>query len=176
MAEKLHELIQQETAIAKEGGLGAISLKMNGLQYRPLINDLYEASLAGVQINLIVRGICCLVPGQEYSRNIKLVRLVDNYLEHGRIWAFGPDGCRGVYITSSDWQNRNIRRRLEIAVPIVNTALQHELMQIMDMIMNDNSKVHIIDSNLNNIKLVRKTCEKEIRAQRDIYDLIGQWQ
>lgn len=64
MAEKLHELIQQETAIAKEGGLGAISLKMNGLQYRPLINDLYEASLAGVQINLIVRGICCLVPGK----------------------------------------------------------------------------------------------------------------
>lgn len=61
-------------------------------------------------------------------------------------------------------------------MPIVNTALQRELMQIMDIIMNDNSKVHIIDSNLNNIKLVRKTGEKEIRAQRDIYDLIGQWQ
>ncbi len=176
MEEKLHELIRQETQIAENGGVGCISLKMNGLQYRPLINDLYEASTAGVHINLVVRGICCLVPGQEYSKNINLVRLVDNYLEHGRIWAFGPDGCRGVYISSSDWQNRNIRRRIEIAVPIANSALRQELMQIMDTIVSDNSKVHIIDSNLNNIKRARKTGEKEIRAQRDIYDLIGQWQ
>ena len=176
MAESLHKLIMREKSIAEQGGEAYIALKMNGLQYRPLIDDLYEASQAGVKIDLIVRGICCLVPDQEYSRNIRLTRLVDTYLEHGRIWMFGPDGERGMYITSSDWQNRNIRRRIEVAAPIENSALRQELKQILKIQISDNSKACLIDKNLNNVAVKRKTGEKETRAQRDIYELLKSWQ
>lgn len=176
MAESLHKLIMREKSIAEQGGEAYIALKMNGLQYRPLIDDLYEASQAGVKIDLIVRGICCLVPDQEYSRNIRLTRLVDTYLEHGRIWMFGPDGERGMYITSSDWQNRNIRRRIEVAAPIENSALRQELKQILKIQISDNSKACLIDKNLNNVAVKRKTGERETRAQRDIYELLKSWQ
>ena len=173
---RLHDMICRETEIAKAGGKGRIILKMNGLQYRPLINDLYEASAAGVKIDLMVRGICCLVPGQSYSANIRLTRLVDDYLEHGRVWAFGPDGDRGVFITSSDWLNRNIKHRIEVAAPVINSALRQELMQIMHILLSDNTKAHSIDENLQNMPVERQPQDKLIRAQRDIYELIRQWQ
>lgn len=176
MSEALHKLIMREKEIAEQGGQAYIALKMNGLQYRPFIDDLYDASQSGVKIDLIVRGICCLVPEQEYSKNIRLTRLVDTYLEHGRIWLFGPCGERGAYITSSDLQNRNVRRRIEVAVPIENASLRREISQILALQIADNSKAYIIDKNLNNISIKRKASDTEKRAQRDIYDLIKSWQ
>lgn len=172
MDQALHGLIMREKEIAQNGGEAYIALKMNGLQYRPYIDDLYEASLAGVKIDLIVRGICCLVPEQEYSENIHLTRLVDTYLEHGRVWMFGPNGERGMYITSSDWQNRNVKRRIEVATPIENAALRQELKRILEIQLADNSKAHIIDKSLNNISKHRAQDEPQIRAQRDIYTLL----
>ncbi len=129
-----------------------------------------------MKIDLMVRGICCLVPGQSYSANIRLTRLVDDYLEHGRVWAFGPDGDRGVFITSSDWLNRNIKHRIEVAAPVINSALRQELMQIMHILLSDNTKAHSIDENLQNMPVERQPQDKLIRAQRDIYELIRQWQ
>lgn len=176
MEERLRELIAGEVAIAKEGGKARIFLKMNGLQYRPLINDLYVASTEGVEVRIVVRGICCLVPGQSYSRNIRLTRLVDGFLEHGRVWAFGPEGERGVFITSSDWLNRNMRHRIEVATPILNEALKRELMQIMDIVERDNTKARVIDENLQNVPTVRREGEPEVRAQCDIFKLVESWQ
>lgn len=176
MTESLHNLIMREKEIAESGGQAYIAMKMNGLQYRPFIDDLYDASSAGVKIDLIVRGICCLVPEQPYSKNIRLTRLVDTYLEHGRIWIFGPDGERGAYITSSDLQNRNIKRRIEVAVPIVTPSLRKELCELLSLQLADNSKAHLIDRNLNNETIKRKPGEPQIRAQRDIYELIKTWQ
>ncbi len=176
MEDELHKLIARETDIASHGGEGRIMLKMNGIQYRPLINDLYEASLAGVKIEIMARGICCIVPNQSYSQNIRLTRLVDDYLEHGRVWTFGPDGERGVYITSSDWLNRNMRNRIEVAAPIINAALRQELMQIMNLLMSDNTRAKIIDENQQNVAVPHKQGEKSIRAQQDMYHLISSWQ
>ncbi len=174
MTDVLTSLIDQEIKIAKKGGDAHITLKMNGIQYRPLIDKLYAASTAGVKIDLIVRGICCLVPEQSFSKNINLVRLVDYYLEHGRIWAFGPNGERGLYISSADWLNRNLCRRIEVATPVVNAAIRHEIMQILDIQLQDNTKLRRIDANLKNVP-VESLPGKKIRAQRDIYNLIRQW-
>lgn len=176
MTESLHSMIMREKEIAESGGQGYIAMKMNGLQYRPFIDDLYDASSAGVKIDLIVRGICCLVPEQPYSKNIRLTRLVDTYLEHGRIWIFGPDGERGAYITSSDLQNRNVKRRIEVAVPIETPALRKEICDLLALQIADNSKAHLIDKNLNNETVRRRPGEPQIRAQRDIYELIKSWQ
>lgn len=176
MEPRLHELIAHEIDVARSGGDARISLKMNGVQYRPLINDLYEASLAGVKIEVMARGICCIVPNQTFSQNIRLSRLVDDYLEHGRVWAFGPDGERGVFITSSDWLNRNMRNRIEVAAPIINAALRQELMQIMHLLLSDNTKAHIIDENQQNVPVTRLPNTPPVRAQQDIYALISSWQ
>ena len=78
-----------------------------------MIDRLYEASEHGVQIDLIVRGICCLIPGQSYSRNIRVTRIVDSFLEHARIWYFGNDGKPKVFMGSPDWMRRNLYRRIE---------------------------------------------------------------
>lgn len=176
LEEKLTELIDKEIEIAQRGGNACITLKMNGIQYRPLINKLYEASQAGVRIRLIVRGICCIVPDQNYSANISITRLVDTYLEHGRIWSFGPEGDRGIYITSSDWLNRNIRKRIEVAVPILNTAVRQELMQILQLQVDDNVKATRIDKDLNNLPIEIAPDQKRVRSQVVIYDLIAQMQ
>ncbi len=176
MEDELQRLIAREKEIATNGGDAQITLKMNGIQYRPLINALYEASLAGVKINIMVRGICCIVPNHSFSQNIRLMRLVDDYLEHGRVWAFGPDGERGVFITSSDWLNRNMRSRIEVAVPILNSALQRELMQIMSLLTSDNTRARTIDENQKNIPVERLQGDESVRAQRDMYNLIAKWQ
>ena len=175
MEKKLHEMIGKEMDIAKAGGQGRIIMKMNGLQNRKIIDELYDASMAGVKIDLIIRGICCLVPGQSYSKNIRVIRIVDNYLEHGRVWAFGPDGDRGIYITSSDCLNRNMKRRIEAAVPIENYAIRQELMKILNLQMHDNVRARMIDENQSNCIIMREPGSPIIRAQNDIYNAIQQW-
>ena len=99
--------------LAKKGKAGRIILKMNALQDPTMINRLYEASQAGVEIDLIVRGICCLIPGQTYSRNIRVTRIVDTFLEHARIWYFGNGGNPKLFLGSPDWMRRNLYRRIE---------------------------------------------------------------
>lgn len=172
MTQRLIGLIDKEKEIAERGGEGRIVLKVNGLQNRDIIDKLYEASMAGVKITLIVRGICCLVPGQPYSENIVLKRLVDKYLEHGRIWAFGPNGDRGVFTSSSDLLNRNIFKRVEVTVPIENSGIRGRLMEILDLMERDNVKMRLIDETMNNKEQKRGKNEKAIRAQEDIYDLL----
>ena len=171
LKEKLIELIDLQIKKVQSGNKGYILLKMNGIQHRELINKLYEASLAGVKIDLIIRGICCLVPNQYYSQNITIIRIVDRFLEHGRAWIFGHDGCDGIYLTSSDWLNRNIKRRIEMAFPITDISIQKEILSILKLQLSDNQKARLIDENLNQT-LPPLNGNKPIRAQQAIYQLL----
>ncbi len=141
MQERLIEMIDEQI----KSNNGYILLKMNGLQNRLLINKLYEASRAGVKIDLIIRGICCLVPDEEYSKNIRIKRIVDGYLEHGRVYVFGRQNPK-VYISSADWLNRNIERRIEVAFPIENHTYRNELLDILALQMRDEHQGEIFHS------------------------------
>lgn len=168
MVSELSRLIDSEIAKANRGEDAYILLKMNGLQNRPLINKLYDASCAGVKIDLIVRGICCLVPQQPFSQNITVRRIVDSFLEHGRIWIFGRRTPK-IYLTSSDLLNRNIYKRIELAFPIMSRALRGEILNLVDIWLSDNTKSRMIDCNMQDQKILRTEAETAIRAQRDIY-------
>ena len=127
---ELNRLIDREIELADQGKGGRIILKMNALQDPTMINRLYEASEHGVQIDLIVRGICCLIPGQSYSRNIRVTRIVDSFLEHARIWYFGNEGRPKVYMGSPDWMRRNLYRRIEA---ITGEKVENMLYTLQDL-------------------------------------------
>lgn len=117
---QLQKLIRNEIALAKKKKGGRIILKMNALQDMSMIEELYRASEAGVQIDLIVRGICCLIPGQPFSKNIRVTRIVDSFLEHARVWYFENGGSPKMFIGSPDWMRRNLYRRIELVIPVSN--------------------------------------------------------
>jgi len=170
MKKNLIEKIDREIEIVKSGGKGYMLLKMNGIQNKTLINKLYEASKAGVKIDMIIRGICCLIPGQSFSKNIRIIRIVDSFLEHARVWVFNNAGDKEVYLTSADWMNRNINRRIEIAFPVENEELKQELLDILEIQLKDNTKACLIDGNLKNVKLPKK--EPLVRSQMATYEYL----
>jgi len=168
---ELRRRIDREIELARQGKKGYILVKLNGIQNKPLINLLYKASEAGVKIDMIIRGICCLVPNQKFSRNINLRRIVDSYLEHGRIIVFGNDGAPEVYLTSADWMNRNINRRIETTFPVEDEDIKKELFDILDLQLRDNVSARMINENLENIPIVADGMEP-IRAQWDTYKML----
>ncbi|OIQ16970.1 MAG: polyphosphate kinase 1 [Flavobacterium sp. MedPE-SWcel] len=124
--------IDNEIALSKKGLYASITIKLNNLEERVLIDKLYEASCTGVKIQLIVRGICCLIPGVAgLSENITVKRIVNRYLEHGRIFIFNNNGNENIFMGSADWMSRNIYRRIEVCFPIYDTVIKQ---QIKDMI------------------------------------------
>ncbi|MCL2651240.1 MAG: polyphosphate kinase 1 [Candidatus Azobacteroides sp.] len=167
----LRQLIHREIKQAKQGQKARIILKMNGLQDHSMIDELYAASEAGVEIDLIVRGICCLVPNQSYSKNIRITRLVDAYLEHARIWYFYNNGKEDLFLTSTDWMKRNLYRRIEIAFPVINQAIKRKVIEILDIQLKDNVKGCFIDEHLNNVFKTGIGSEP-IRAQEKIYTIL----
>lgn len=169
---ELKKMIHREIQHAKKGRKAYILLKMNGLQDSMMIDELYKASEAGVQIDLIVRGICCLVPNQSYSQNIRITRIVDMFLEHSRVWYFYNDGKEDLYLTSADWMKRNLYRRIETAFPILDKNIKQTIIEILNVQLNDNVKAVFIDENLQNV-FKRRLGEKLVHAQRDVYDLLG---
>ena len=170
MVPELIRMIRRETEHVKAGRKGRIVLKMNGLHDRRMIDELYRAGSAGVEIDLLVRGICCLVPDQPYSPNIRVTRIVDMFLEHARIWYFYNDGAEDLYLTSSDWMNRNLNRRIETAAPVLSPSVKREMIDILHIQLQDNVKACHIDAQLRNV-FVRNDAPP-IRAQQAIYDYI----
>ena len=126
---------------------------------------------AGVEIDLIVRGICCLVPNQPYSANIRVTRIVDMFLEHSRVWYFLNDGQEDLFLTSADWMRRNLNRRIETAFPILDPDLKREIIDILNIQLSDNVKACYLDGELrNNFK-----CDDnpvKVRSQLAIYDYL----
>ena len=142
----LKQLIDEEIKNAKAGKEAYIKLKMNNITSYKMIDKLYEASRAGVKIQMIVRGICCLVPSIEgMSENIEVISIVDKFLEHPRLFIFGNNGNPKVYISSADWMTRNISFRVEVGCPIYDEAIKQELIDTFEISWADNVKARVID-------------------------------
>ena len=165
------ELIEHEIEEARKGNPASITIKLNNLEERVLIKKLYEASNAGVKINLIVRSICALIPGVPgMSENITISRIVDRYLEHGRVFIFNNAGKPLVFLGSADWMNRNIYKRIEVCFPVYSYALKQEIIKIIGIQFLDNVQAVQLDQFLNNIPI--KTDGEKIRSQRAIYEYL----
>ena len=118
---------------------------------KPRIQKLYEASNAGVEIKLIIRGICCIVPGVKgYSENIKAISIVDRFLEHARVFIFHHGGEEKIYLSSADWMVRNLSHRLETAFPILQEDVKKEILDHIDIQWADNVKARIVDNGFDN--------------------------
>jgi polyphosphate kinase len=171
LVDEITALIRHEIALADAGKDGRMVIKLNSLQDPYMIDLLYEASQHGVKIDLIIRGICCLVPGMPYSRNIAVTRIIDTYLEHSRVWYFGNDGDSKIYLGSPDWMKRNLYRRIEVVTPVNDAALKKELLDMLHYQLSDNQKACWIDGNLNNI-FKKNFYAVPMRAQYDFYNYL----
>jgi polyphosphate kinase len=144
---KLIELINQEISHAKSGRKARIVLKLNSIQDGIMVRKLYEASQAGVQVQLIVRGICCLIPQLPgISENITVISIVDRFLEHARIFLFHNDGEELIYLSSADWMVRNLSYRIETAFPVFDPELARQIKDFLQIQLNDNVKARVIDA------------------------------
>lgn len=166
----LSKLIKNEIANVRKGKEAYIILKMNSLFDKVMIDKLYNAGKKGVKIQLIVRGICSLIPGvKDLSENISVVSIVDRFLEHSRIFVFCNGGDEKYYISSADWMTRNLDRRIEVACPIYDKNLQAELRDFLNIQLRDNTKAREIDETQDNHYRKRKQGETPIRTQIDFY-------
>jgi len=172
----LHEavlgLIARETEHARQGRPARIVAKMNSLVDEDVIEALYRASQAGVPIQLIIRGICCLRPGVPgVSDNIEVRAIIDRYLEHGRIFHFANSGKDEVYISSADWMPRNFHRRVEIMVPIEEPALRQRLVEILNLQWSDNVKSWVLDDVGSYSHLEPKPGQPLVRSQQRFMEM-----
>ncbi|GGI44343.1 RNA degradosome polyphosphate kinase [Paenibacillus marchantiophytorum] len=141
LKDKLFELIKRETEHARAGRPARIIAKMNSLSNQEMVDALYEASQAGVKIDLIIRGVCCLRPGVVgLSENITVRSIVDRFLEHSRIYYFENGGLVDVYLSSADWMTRNLTRRIELMCPVLDHEMKKMMIQILNVSLNDNVK------------------------------------
>ena len=166
---QLKHLIDEEIKNAKAGKEAYIKLKMNNITSYKMIDKLYEASRAGVKIQMIVRGICCLVPGIEgMSENIEVISIVDKFLEHPRLFIFANGGNPKFYISSADWMTRNISFRVEVGCPIYDKAIQQELIDTFEISWADNVKARIINEAQDNT--YRPHTTPPLRSQVALYE------
>ena len=172
MRNQFESLIDNEIAHVKAGRVGKMTLKMNSLQDKQMILKLYEASNAGVKITIIVRGICCLIPGvEDMSKNIKVISIVDRYLEHGRIYWFNNNGDEKLYLASADWMTRNLSRRVEVGFPILEKSLSNEIKTLINLQLKDNVKARSLNKTQSN-PYKKSTAKNKVRAQFDFHHFL----
>ncbi|WP_440885224.1 polyphosphate kinase 1 [Vibrio campbellii] len=169
---QLYRLIDGEIANAKAGKKAALTIKVNNLVDKGIVNKLYGASNAGVKINMIIRGMCSLVPGIEgVSENIRIISIVDRFLEHPRVVITHNDGDPQVYISSADWMTRNIDHRIEVAAPVRDPRLKQRIIDITNIHFTDTVKARLIDKEMSNSYVPRGN-RKKVRSQVAIYDYL----
>lgn len=162
-------MIDQEIAHARAGENGYIGLKMNSLTDKRIMDKLVEASCAGVKIDMIIRGICCLIPGVKgKTENIHVRSIVGRFLEHSRIYIFGDRGREKVYIASADFMTRNTLRRVEVATPVYDPEIKMQLIEMFITMLSDNQKAREEDSK-GNYK-ISKNQETELNSQEFFYE------
>ncbi|MDB4627854.1 polyphosphate kinase 1, partial [Akkermansiaceae bacterium] len=170
----LISLIEEETSRALEGEEARIMAKMNSLQDKEMIDALYAASKAGVEIKLNIRGICCLKPGErKEAKNIKIVSIVDQQLEHMRIFHFHQGGDNEVYISSADWMTRNLEKRVELMTPIVDRASKKLLISILKSCFRDNQNSYLIQPDGTSKRIEREKGEGRFRMQDHLTQLFA---
>jgi len=173
LRDRLIERVQREAEHARAGRPARIIAKMNALVDRRLIEELYDASRAGVRIDLIVRGICCLRPEMPgLSENIRVISIVDRYLEHARIFNFENGGDPEYLLASADWMPRNLDRRVEIAFPILDPPLQAVVRQVLEIQLADNVKARRILSTGSSVR-IRSDGAPAVRSQERLYEVTG---
>lgn len=148
MSLSLQKLMMREAEHARAGRPARIIAKMNSLSNQQVIDDLYGAAQAGVSIDLIVRGVCCLRPGIEgLSENITVRSIVDRFLEHSRIYYFENGGKPEVYLSSADWMTRNLTRRIELMCPVRDSGIRKQIVKILELSLQDNVKASFLQAN-----------------------------
>lgn len=173
LREELERLIGDEARAAESGRPAGIVAKMNSLEDPGIIRQLYAASRAGVPIRLIVRGICCLVPGVDgMSETIAARSLVDRFLEHSRIFLFHGNGEERLYLASADWMSRNLNRRVEVAFPIYDEDVREELRRVLDLQLADRRKARIIDERMEN-RLAAADVDPPVRCQVGTFEYLN---
>lgn len=166
---ELEKLIDYEIEQAKAGNRAEIILKLNSLQDEAMIDKLYEASQAGVQVQLIIRGICSIVPGKEgISENIMAISIVDRFLEHSRVFIFHHSGEELIYLSSADWMVRNLSYRVETAFPIYDEQIRNQIKDFITIQLGDNVKARYIDSESTN-EYRKDGSDLAIRSQLETY-------
>ncbi|MEW5797920.1 MAG: polyphosphate kinase 1 [Bacteroidota bacterium] len=173
LRKRLLELIDQEIQNARRHIPATMTIKVNSLEDREMIDKLYEASQAGVKITLLVRGIFCLVPGDKtFSKNISAFSIVGRYLEHGRVYIFHNAGNEILYLSSADWMKRNLSRRVEVAFPIYDDSIKKEIKDILNFQFMDSVKARVLDRNLKNA-YVKSEENKPVESQLEIYHYLA---
>lgn len=169
---KIQSLIRQEIQRNTEGKNARISIKVNNLVDQELIDDLYRASQAGVQIRMIIRGMCSLIPGVKgLSENITVVSVVDRFLEHPRIMVFENDGEQKVYISSADWMTRNMDYRIEVGCPIFDEQAKKMIIDLLELQFKDTQKARVIDAEQTN-EYVPRGNRRKLRSQTEIHQYL----
>ncbi|EGR2301912.1 TPA: polyphosphate kinase 1 [Vibrio parahaemolyticus] len=169
---QIYRLIDNEIANAKAGKKAELTIKVNNLVDKGIVTRLYAASNAGVKINMIIRGMCALVPGIEgVSENIRIISIVDRFLEHPRVVITHNDGDPQVYISSADWMTRNIDHRIEVAAPVRDPRLKQRIIDITNIHFTDTVKARLIDKEMSNSYVPRGN-RKKVRSQVAIYDYL----
>ena len=165
----LFKLIDSEINNVKKGNSGFIKLKMNSLSSYKIIDKLYEASNAGVKIQMIVRGICCLIPGvKNMSENIEVISIVDKFLEHTRLFTFANNGDPKIFISSADCMTRNMENRVEVTCPIYDNDIKKELIDTFNICWSDNVKARVLNGSQSNE--YKQNDLPEVRSQFATYD------
>ena len=174
MRKELEANIVREIKNAKAKKYASIILKVNSLSDIRLINKLYEAAMAGVEIKMVVRGIfCAMTQNKKFKKPITAISIVDEYLEHARVMIFHNDGKEKVYISSADWMVRNLDHRVEAAIPVNDPLIRQELKDIIHIQLRDNVKARILDNELSN-NYVPSVGKKKIRSQIETYHYLYQ--
>ena len=172
MVKRFNKMIDREIENAKAGSPAQIIIKVNNLQERQMIEKLYEASNAGVKIDLIVRSICCVAPGiKGQSENITIRRIVDRYLEHARVFMFYNNGDPEFYMGSADWMSRNLFSRIEVIFPVYDKKLRKEINDILQLQLKDTQKAVFFRADLSNEKIPADG-DKTIASQEAIYNYV----
>jgi polyphosphate kinase len=169
---KIYSLINREIKFAKAGKPAYMILKVNSLADEGIVQKLYDASNAGVKIRLIVRGICCLVPGiVGFSENITVISIIDKFLEHARVFIFGNNGKEEMFLSSADLMSRNFEHRVEVGFPVLDDDVKQEIKDIIDFQLQDNVKARDINR-LNNNKYHKNRLSNKVRAQVQTYNYL----
>ena len=177
MIKRFNKLIDREIENAKAGKPASIIIKVNNLQEREMIDKLYEASRAGVKVQLLVRSICALAPGVPWqSENITVHRIVDRYLEHARVFVFHNNGEPEYFMGSADWMNRNLHSRIEVCFPVYDKTMCREIGDILNFQLTDNKKAVLLVSDTttgcaNNLRVLSSGMEAQA-AQQSIYEYV----